>query len=891
MTTPAAVWAPVLDEPTLRGRVSQWRADPKRHADVLLLSARPVWAGPDILTFGSDHVHVVNGISQLAILDAYRARPNAPLVVLTDLDDAEVGSAVRLRAEKHSVQAVDAWDLVPALFKVADSAADRSVRDLGAWLPPLLLTKQRAAGWPVATGGTLSAEHVIRSILADILDVHSVDEVDLVALLDHLDEPQSRARLQDYSRAELDGIVAGTAKHLGEASALALRAGTRAKAYSTLAVAVVVDLLWNRESIEPARIRMERFFDTGLQAPAAKLLGEAARAVVLRREASADPDLDAVLRQAEAIFGDLDWPEGALASSLLPAGLEARYAAFADAVSASVVSPTTERANVVESALASVRAHQLAHHAAEELLAAEMATRLVRWLAAPKAEASASLDDALERYTAGSSWADRARSVIWNGSSRPALTRAYSEVAVAVAAAREIEDAAAAGLLTGETPDRVIPVESMVSNVIEPIAATRDTRVLIIVLDGMSAAVAGELADDVRQLRWVELVPEAASTRLTAIATLPTVTRFSRSSLFAGRLTDGSQATEKADFRNLTGGRVYHKDDLRSHAGALLPDAVERTIADRSQKVVAVVLNTIDDALAKADPDATRWSLQHVANLPALLAEASAAGRIVVLTSDHGHVIERGGELRSASGGGARWRPADSGPVEADEVLVTGPRVLAPGNRAVLARSEGLRYTPKAAGYHGGASLAELTVPIIVLRPPTAKSPAGWKDAPPQAPEWWYESTPRPEASPTTEAEPRLARSKRRPPRSSADLPAMFDLPEPAAAPVSDAPTSLSLGRKLCASERFADQQRRFRHTPEPDIVARVIDAAAQRAGRIHRDVLASILGLAPAKFDSTLSVLRRVLNVDGYDVISLDLDDETVRIDTALLSDQFGLE
>lgn len=882
-----ASWAPVLDEATLRGRLRQWRDDDKRRANMLLLRANPTWNGPSLLTVGDEHVHVINGISQLAVLDAVHQHSDAPIVVLTDLDDQQLGSAVRLRAERHAVQSVDAWELVPGLFKVSDPIVDRSVRELGSWLPPFLLTRQRSTGWPIARGGTLSGDHVIRAILADLIGVDSADEVDLLAVLEHIDEPQTVARLHDYGADELAGVLAGTKRHVGGSAALAVESKARSKSFSTLAVALVADLLWNSQADATVRVRFDERFLAGKAAEAdVRLLGEAARAIILRREAAADVHLNEVLRQAEAIFADLDWAEGAAFSAVLPAGLERRYGQLAAAIEAAVADSAEARTSAIDGALADVRAHLLATHDAGELLAAEMATRLIRWLASEPSALPSSFGEGATTYLHDSAWADRALSVIWNGSARTALTSAYRSLAARVGERRDAEDAAAAALLTGDVPTDITPIESLLTRVVEPLARE---RVLLIVLDGMSAAVAAELADEVGRLRWVEVLPNDLTKREPALATLPSVTRYSRSSLFAGRLTDGNQSTEKTAFAKLTGGMLFHKDDLRSSAGALLPSAVQTAVSTAGPKVVGVVLNTIDDDLAKADPDSTRWTLSRVANLAPLLAAAAAAGRTVVLTSDHGHVIERGGEFRANDSGGARWRTATAAPA-AGEVLVSGARVLAPGGSAVLARAEGLRYTSKAAGYHGGAALAELTVPIVVFRPPGAKAPKGWHDAPPQAPEWWYERVPAEASGDIAVRDAPVSKPSKKSATPANAVP-MFEI----AVDESSEKLPLASGRlseMLLASALYVEQQKRLgRHPLDDSVVASIVDLIDERDGRVHRDVLAARLQLAPAALDLTLTVLRRLLNIDGYDTVTTDADEVTIVLNRELLREQFNLK
>ncbi|MEK8143649.1 hypothetical protein NKH18_21440 [Streptomyces sp. M10(2022)] len=74
--------------------------------------------------------------------------------------------------------------------------------------------------------------------------------------------------------------------------------------------------------------------------------------------------------------------------------------------------------------------------------------------------------------------------------------------------------------------------------------------------------------------------------------------------------------------------------------------------------------------------------------------------------------------------------------------------------RVTLAWREDLRYTARQAGYHGGASLAEVTVPVITLVPSADLVPEGWTLLPAEriAPSWWYD-----EESPAAEPDAELA--------------------------------------------------------------------------------------------------------------------------------------
>ena len=68
------------------------------------------------------------------------------------------------------------------------------------------------------------------------------------------------------------------------------------------------------------------------------------------------------------------------------------------------------------------------------------------------------------------------------------------------------------------------------------------------------------------------------------------------------------------------------------------------TFARRSDRltdaIVGVVINAVDDNLLKGEQIDTRWSRDEIKVLPALLHEARMARRLVVLLSDHGHVLD-----------------------------------------------------------------------------------------------------------------------------------------------------------------------------------------------------------------------------------------------------------
>ena len=888
--TPGTRHAPVLSEALLRESIKLFVERADADTRILLLRAQPRSLGDSNLSFGERSVRVVAGVSQLAVLDAYSTlAEDEILVVLTDRVDQELGSAVLIPAERQTVQFIDDWNLVPALFGA--TGIDPRLRAIGSWLPAALLEHQPVNGWPAVPAGSITADFAVRALLAQVLGLRGDGELDAIMLLEQLENADARQRWVALDETMRKGLTLAASRYLGEYSALALSTVASGKSVSVVAIGLAADVLWPHALPEGelaaqiiARTRIEQYVGVDVSRTSARAYADAAVSIVLRRDAAGDPRTDQVITQAEALLRDLGWAEGAENSELLRAGLMGRLRGLAQRLSSALKTQSADGDASVEDALNLVGAHLLGHRDLAEIFSAQMAVRLLRWLRAKEADAEFdSLAEGMARYSVDGGWADRALAAVWSGSAEPTVAATYATLAEKVRGLRDAQDERAAQFLTGARLDStlVVPVEEILSVAVQPIS--QSAPVLLIVLDGMSVAVATELAQDMAPLGWVELVREGSSQRLAAISALPSVTTYSRTSLFAGMLLAGQQDVEKSRFAAAVKGALFHKDDLRSGAGETLPASVTSAIASPTQRIVGVVLNTIDDALAKHDPGGTRWNLGQVQHLRALLNEAAQAGRSVILTSDHGHVIERGGEHRPVPGAGGRWRSVASGPVRPSETQVSGPRVLAPGGSAILARVEGLRYTGKAAGYHGGASLAELTIPLLVFRRQERPPVHGWVDAMPQSPVWWND---RARAIPRLVAAPPKTTATKKP--LAVDAQSLFELPpaDEVVQPRAD------LAQSVVASEIFAGQEARAgRHPLANVIVHGLLSTLVDQGGRAHKDTLAVAVGIATTAIEPTLAAFRRLLNVDGYDVVATDADGHTVVLDLPLLREQFGLE
>ena len=540
-------------------------------------------------------------------------------------------------------------------------------------------------------------------------------------------------------------------------------------------------------------------------------------------------------------------------------------------------------------------------------------------------------------------WADQAlAAVIRADTSRvPGLADVYASLCdrVRTSRARLDEDFArrlAAWTEASSSTDNLLLVENVLDRVARPLAARRPP--VIVVLDGMTAAIGAQLAGDLADGGgWLE-AGRHPDGREPALATVPSVTSVSRTSLLTGTLQVGGQAEERTGFAAFWGKQpaaLFHKADLVPSPGRALADRVRDAILDTGT-VVGVVLNTIDDTLDKGKPGPARWTPRDVTYLQEILDEARRAGRPVILTADHGHVLSRDQRApagqRADPGGGpqateprpdsARYRTGTPGP---GEITVRGPRVIMPGAAAspgpsaggtvVAAVSESIHYTPRKAGYHGGAAPAEVVVPVITLLPLASLVPVGWYAYDPigHAPAWWdapsaaLPSAP-PQADPSAAGKPAAARHRRQAAAVPDDPGALFGVSEVAGGPAEPdrtagtgtavpAPggtrppvTGNSLGTRVIASRRMASQREFVRRGPDNASVAALIDALAQAGGRLTIAEAARAVGESPVRMSRYLTQVARLLNVDGYAVLRVTDEGRTVEQNTRLLTEQFAV-
>lgn len=867
---------------------------------LILLRAAPQWRGAPTITVDTQQGRVTADVrgcpTVLSVLDALSEDrdPQAYLVVLTPQEDRELGDSILAQAISHEVKPIDRWDLVLEAFG-SRRLDPRLLRPEYRWLAEALLEAQPGDGWRRVPGLVLPAGTVLARLAALRLGRGDEGErLDAAALLDWSRDETQVARFLSLRQEERDGLAAWLETSAGPVAGAVFRLLREGQVTDAVPFGLVVAELYGptagrKEAVLMARARAEQRFLGGQPLATAGLaaFGEAAESLILRwNENGHAAEARAMCDRAEQILAELGATSLAAGSAILTAGLDARVAALASAITATLPGPCPADAVAVEAALTALREHRRC--GGDVAAAAEAAVRLVRWLAAGE-PAPATVAAGVTGQVRSWAWADRALAVIASPDTTrtPEAAAAYAALHQAVRARRaELDEAFAARLAAwsptaGPTGDLLL-MENLLERIARPLAD--QTAPLIVVVDGMSAAVACAVAEDIAATRiWAE-TGRHADGREGTVAVLPSATTFSRTSLLCGQLQAGGQAEEKAGFAAFWHGRqtaLFHKADLPAGPGARLSPAVYAALGEPAT-VVGVVLNTIDDALRDGkEGDSPTWRLDDITYLHALLDAAADAGRPVILTSDHGHVFDTRDGLHPVAAEAARYREGTPGE---GEVLISGPRVLAGGGKMVLPWDERIRYTARKAGYHGGASLAEVVVPVLVFVPAGAAIPKGWAlyETPSlHEPAWWNPAT----APGAAQAEPAASIRAPAPARRGSKKP-----PAAAEALFSDAdiPAPVSLGTRVVGSPLYVTQRAFVRKAPADTEVAAVIDAISRAGGKLPVPSLAAVAGQPPFRMSGYLAQLGRLLNVDGYPVISITDEGRTAELNAALLREQF---
>ena len=875
-------------------------SDPKAQAVAIRASAKQVWpelvnphGKPFLLRWCESSLAIREALCELEQL----SQPVSGMAVITPLSTHEVAEDIAARLARARVFQPEGWDIVLLMFQAKETDAR-----LGrfAWMPQALIDGAAQGDYQPVANGFLDLETAWREVLVRFTGI-DVARPDAVTLLTWSMTPGADPRLDPLPTAMRLAILAWLGESAGVAGAMVLGCVEAGRTGDALPLGLVSGVIFaavgeGQAALGQAAIRLERFVnDKHVGVKEGRDWAAAAEQVVRSLGVEA---CRAALDRADALLRDLRITEFAQLSDVLPSALDQRLTDFALALSAHAAEPNEASLRQVELQADRALKHTLMNDQRPRMERVEMARRLARWLLSPMAS-GASLPDSMEWQADQGAFVDWARFRLLGGDELTELSDAYAACRRAALVRRDGFAKSFAHALVqwnAQTPanaGRVVLVEQVLDRVVAPIAATQP--VLLLVMDGLSNSIFRELFTRAASHGWAELVPMSQEKPFVGVAALPTITEVSRTSLLCGRLTTGAQAQERPGFathpalmatsRAEYAPKLFHKGDL-ADAGNLAQE-VRTAIANPKQQVVGVVYNAVDDHLSGPDQLNQRWTLEDLRLLLPLLREAREARRVLIITADHGHLLEDG--TTQVSGGESdRWRPGSAAALP-QELAISGGRVVtSDGTNAVVCLwGENSRYAGRKNGYHGGLSPQELTVPLSVFAP-LGTSLAEWSPAPPSQPEWWELPLLLQSDKPTVAATPQARPIRKKPVQTEAQ-PGLFapvDLPPPAVDVVAQ-----DWIAGLLASPIYASQRQLAARVALPDDKMRLLLVAlAERGGKLSRTALANRLSLAEVRMGGLLSAVRRMLNVDQAAVLTVDEAGGSVDLNITLLQQQFKL-
>ena len=887
MSAPVASAAQLL--PTIQRALRKGRVD---HG-VVLVRADPDPERIPQLRLGAGAVTVRASRSPLEIRALVHGHHHGEtLVVLTDCDRHDLGEDLLARVAGRDVFPLDRWQSVKDLFGARDISADLARKR---HLADALIEARPLDGYPPVRSRVIDTDTALAALQHAYLHI-SPDLTSLADLLRWALQPEATGRLNRANGEVLTDLRGFLAERFGPGADALLAIVQRGKGADLVPLALAAGLVHDPGAgpRETAMVHLQ------YQLPGAQVSVDAwrelAAAAAAHLRTVAEPaELHAWCARTEVLLAELGAPDLAVLSDELPTGFEQRLAAAGRALAAWDGEPgDLALANAAADAIERAAAH---HRANEERISRlRMAARLIRRGPAALAWGDR-LADAARTYHRDGAWLDWARLVVSRRETEPTLAELYRQLTDRFDASRHEDNRrfAPIGATAAQPLDPpLIGLERVLDELVGPLAGV--SPVLLIVLDGMSWPSWVEISGALAAYGWSPYRKADGSIDRAAVAVLPTVTEVSRTSLLCGRLHRGDQESEKRHFPEHDALRhgalppmVEHKAQLRAGGLDSVPDALLAAIANPAQRVVAMVLNNIDERLKDVTQPPQGWGVPELDPLRWVLDAARKAGRPVIFTADHGHVLERDGRQITGGRGGERWRNADADrPAGDGEIIVHGPRVLADGNRAILPWQEQLRYTSRHNGYHGGITPQELFVPLAVLAAEDAVLP-GWEPVAVAPPAWWHHvRTPAPVLAPIEVAP---SSPKRKP---APNEPTLFEL-EPVDTASAPAPTSAAVplaptGPAAWAAEVTAALAplRTARTKLTEDQITKLLGILVAHDGQaITEDRLADLAELPAARIGRYLSQLQELVNIDSYGVLTI--VGREVRFDRALLNRQLG--
>jgi hypothetical protein len=894
----------MLTPAQIRAQVSAIRKRVANGAHAFAIHAPSGWTGPDHLEVAGEEHKVVACRSDLQVREAL-LRSEAerhPCILLCEFDPAHLADDVLARLAKRRVFHPQASEVLAELFgaRVIDP------RVLGCKpLVEALTVKAPKDGYRPVSGGSLDLQTAWLALLETVFE-QKCEGPSLTSILAwSLDERRLRA-FRELSQALREAMAEWFVRSRGEAVRFMLSAVESGAGQELVPLGLLTGLLFQPQcrgtpEAQVALGRLERYFShREIDEASARAWAAAAEEFLQERAVTDSSSVRPLLVGLDNLLEQTRVTSLARFSRFSPTGLENRFEAAGAALASALQSKGPEALQSALAALKEVETHFLAAENTARTRRVGMALRLLAWLrTAGEPAPQSGLSQLSDYYLREGGFVDWARDNLEESDPVGSLREAYQEILRQVdlrfgAFEQAFVTSLQRWFAEGSPSAGMLPIEDVLGEFVCP--TVREHPVLLLVLDGMSVAAFRQLLDDLVRRDWVELTHARMGFPRPVAATLPSTTEVSRWALLAGRLEEDRRGTEKMELgRNqrlleVLGSQskplLFVKADLTAAGQLGLAPEVQAAILNRRNRMVAVVVNAMDDLLGAGDQVAVSWGIDSIKPLRELLHVARDSERVVLVTSDHGHVLDRNSRQlpTDVPDVGDRYRAA-RGSLSDGELEFKGRRVqqaMGPAGVICLTKRD-FRYQSKKRGYHGGACVQEVVVPLAALRHLGTPLPDGWQDLPPFQPAWWDIRPPTGEAPPVL---PRAVAGRPRVvPKPVSELDLFGEAGQEQVAATGDWLTA------LLASELYREQMRRAARIPRlQEEVPRLLRALGAHGNSMLRSALAQELGLPLFRIDGLVQNAGRILNLDGYEAIAYDRAAETIALNLELLKSQFGV-
>ncbi|MBI4602633.1 MAG: BREX-2 system phosphatase PglZ, partial [Planctomycetes bacterium] len=514
------------------------------------------WSGKALRRDGEETYQIVQCDSPLALRLALQEPlpAGAYKVLVTGLAQEDLSADILVRITKRRLLPIRSWEIVKDLFQATRVDPRLARHD---WLADMLLELAPAGGFPAVQAGVLDAETVWAILLRRRLGLETASP-DLIDILDWSLDSERAAGFREAPEAFRRAAREWLRGSAGPAAEVALGALEAGDAPSLAALGIALGVVFHPEAkgaLAKAAGKIEERYLGGkpLAPEVADRWAPAATEAVYR--GAAPKTRRAVLERADEILVSLQAEPYAWLSDASALGFRQRLVRFGGGLLRVLEGPGPEALAELRKLRESVLSHREAAEAPERTIdRVEMALRLARWLSSRvgrEAPAWRSLEEAARDYAGEGGFVDWARHVLSTSEPVRELSEAYGKLRARVTQLRERQNEAFGLLLrdwtaAGSRSTELVPVEEVLDQVVAPLAER--VPVLVLCLDGLTFAIARELLEDLLREEWVEVRQEGAPAVRPMLAALPTTTEVCRTSLFCGRLVQGTAADETAGF-------------------------------------------------------------------------------------------------------------------------------------------------------------------------------------------------------------------------------------------------------------------------------------------------------------------------------------------------------